>query len=61
MVGGIEACGVLDARRMHPMSFLQKRSHLCAVARGREMFEGVADMTPARFDILYLGSGDCLG
>ena len=39
---------------MHPMSFLQKRSHLCAVARGREMFEGVADMTPARFDILYL-------
>ena len=36
------------------MSFLQKRSHLCAVARGREMFEGVADMTPARFDILYL-------
>ena len=40
--------------RMHPMSFLQKRSHLCAVARGREMFEGVADMTPARFDILYL-------
>jgi len=39
---------------MHPMSFLQKRSHLCAVARGREMFDGVADMTPARFDILYL-------
>ncbi len=39
---------------MHPMSFLQKRSHLCAVARGREMFAGVADMTPARFDILYL-------
>ena len=44
----------LDAWRMHPMSFLQKRSHLCAVARGREMFEGVEDMTPARFDILYL-------
>ena len=43
-----------EAPRMHPMSFLQKRSHLCAVARGREMFEGVADMTPARFDILYL-------
>jgi len=39
---------------MHPMSFLQKRSHLCAVARGREMFDGVADMTPARFDLLYL-------
>ena len=39
---------------MHPMSFLQKRSHLCAVARGREMFAEVADMTPARFDILYL-------
>ncbi|MBX3214753.1 MAG: MarR family transcriptional regulator [Labilithrix sp.] len=39
---------------MHPLSFLQKRAHLCAVARGREMFELVADMTPARFDILYL-------
>ena len=39
---------------MHPMAFLQKRGHLCAVARGREMFAGVADMTPARFDLLYL-------
>jgi DNA-binding MarR family transcriptional regulator len=39
---------------MHPMSFHQKRAHLCAVARGREMFAGVADMTPARFDILNL-------
>jgi len=36
------------------MAFLQKRGHLCAVARGREMFARVADMTPARFDILYL-------
>jgi len=45
---------VLEGWRMHPMSFLQKRSHLCAVARGREMFACVADMTPARFDILYL-------
>src|SRR4051812_25267758 len=39
---------------MHPLSFLQKRTHLCAVARGREMFAHVADMTPARFDFLYL-------
>ena len=40
---------------MHPMAFLQKRGHLCAVARGREMFARVdAEMTPARFDILYL-------
>ena len=39
---------------MHPMAFLQKRGHLCAVARGREMFAGVRDMTPARFDLLYL-------
>ena len=40
---------------MHPMAFLQKRAHLCAVARGREMFARVdAEMTPARFDILHL-------
>ena len=39
---------------MHAIAFLQKRAHLCAVARGREMFEGVEAMTPARFDILYL-------
>ncbi|HVJ92929.1 MAG TPA: MarR family winged helix-turn-helix transcriptional regulator [Labilithrix sp.] len=36
------------------MSFTQKRAHLCAVARGREMFARVEAMTPARFDILYL-------
>jgi DNA-binding MarR family transcriptional regulator len=39
---------------MHPLSFLQKRAHLCAVARGREMFAHVEEMTPARFDLLYL-------
>jgi DNA-binding MarR family transcriptional regulator len=39
---------------MHPLSFLQKRAHLCAVARGREMFAHIEDMTPARFDLLYL-------
>ena len=38
---------------MHPLSFYQKRVHLCATARGREMFAHVEDMTPARFDILY--------
>ncbi len=38
---------------MHAISFLQKRAHLCAVARGKEMFEEVEAMTPARFDILY--------
>ena len=40
--------------RMHPMAFLQRRAHLCTVARGREMFARVEDITPARFDILYL-------
>ena len=40
--------------RMHPMAFVQKRGHLSAVARGRKMFARVPDMTPARFDILYL-------
>lgn len=39
---------------MHILSFLQKRTHLCAVARGREMFAHVAEITPARFDILHL-------
>jgi DNA-binding MarR family transcriptional regulator len=39
---------------VHPLSFLQKRAHLCAVARGREMFAHIEDMTPARFDLLYL-------
>lgn len=36
------------------MSFQAKRAHLCGVARGRKMFEGTRDMTPARFDLLYL-------
>jgi len=39
---------------MHPMAFVHKRAHLSAVARGREMLARVPDMTPARFDILYL-------
>ena len=39
---------------MHALSFLQKRTHLCAVAWGRAMFAGIKDMTPARFDLLYL-------
>jgi DNA-binding MarR family transcriptional regulator len=39
---------------MHPLSFIQKRTHLCAVARGMEMFANVPNMTPARFDFLYL-------
>jgi DNA-binding MarR family transcriptional regulator len=39
---------------MHPLSFLQKRGHLSAVATGRKMFARVSAMTPARFDILYL-------
>jgi DNA-binding MarR family transcriptional regulator len=40
--------------RMHPLAFLHKRTHLCAVARGREMFARIEDMTPARFDFLYI-------
>ena len=39
---------------MHPLSFLLKRGHLSAVATGRKMFERVPDMTPARFDLLYV-------
>ena len=50
---GRAARGVLRRRRMHPLAFLHKRIHLCAVARGREMFAHVEDMTPARFDVLY--------
>ena len=52
MVG--RGMGCAWAARMHPMAFLQKRGHLCAVARGREMFARVPDVTPARFDLLYL-------
>jgi DNA-binding MarR family transcriptional regulator len=51
---------------MHAVTFQLKRAHLCAVTMGRRLFEGtpekrnredfdgVADMTPARFDILYV-------
>lgn len=50
---------------MHPISYQLKRGHLCAVAIGRRIFrgtkkpddpdfDGVLDMTPARFDMLYL-------
>jgi DNA-binding MarR family transcriptional regulator len=38
---------------MHPLAFFHKRIHLCAVARGHEMFAHVEAMTPARFDVLY--------
>jgi DNA-binding MarR family transcriptional regulator len=33
------------------MYFLHKRAHLCTLARGREMFGHIEDMTPARFDL----------
>lgn len=50
---------------MHPISFQFKRAHLSAVAMGRKLFrgtkdpldpafDGVHDMTPARFDILHV-------
>jgi len=41
---------------MHPVSFQLKRGHLSAVRVGRGIFKEakVADMTPARFDILFL-------
>lgn len=53
---------------MHQLSFQCKRAHLAAVAFGRRIFEGtkapddpdfdgVKDMTPARFDILFLVHG----
>jgi len=51
---------------MHAVTFQLKRGHLSAVAMGRRLFkgtrgtegesgfDGVPDMTPARFDILYV-------
>jgi DNA-binding MarR family transcriptional regulator len=53
---------------MHAISYQLKRAHLSAVAIGRKIlrgnkhpldpdFDGIPDMTPARFDILYLVLG----
>lgn len=53
---------------MHAISYQMKRCHLSAVALGRKVFrgrkplddpnyDGVPDMTPARFDILHLVYG----
>jgi DNA-binding MarR family transcriptional regulator len=53
---------------MHAISYQLKRCHLSAVAIGRKIlrgsklpedpdYDGVPDMTPARFDILYLVLG----
>lgn len=53
---------------MHAISYQMKRGHLSAVAVGRSIlrgskppedpdYDGVPDMTPARFDILYLVLG----
>ena len=53
---------------MHAISYQLKRCHLSAVAIGRKIlrgtkppedpdYDGIPDMTPARFDILYLGLG----
>ena len=53
---------------MHAISFQMKRCHLSAVALGRKVFrgtkapddpsyDGVPEMTPARFDILHLVLG----
>ena len=53
---------------MHAISFQMKRCHLSAVALGRKVFrgrrppddpdyDGVPNMTPARFDILHLVFG----
>src|SRR5258708_250312 len=62
------ACG----RFMHAINYQLKRAHLCAVAIGRKIlrgtkppddpdYDGVPDMTPARFDILYLVLGRKVG
>jgi DNA-binding MarR family transcriptional regulator len=50
-VGGMWRAG---GAGMHPLSYLHKRVHLSAVATGRRMFARVSDMTPARFDVLYV-------
>ena len=39
---------------MHALSYRLKRAHLSAVAAGRHILKQVQDMTPARFDILYV-------
>ncbi len=39
---------------MHPLAFHHKRLHLGVTAVGRQMFAHIEEMTPARFDILYL-------
>jgi DNA-binding MarR family transcriptional regulator len=39
---------------MHPISWQLKRAHLSAVAAGTGLLSSVPDMTPARFDILFL-------
>jgi DNA-binding MarR family transcriptional regulator len=48
---------------VHAVTFQLKRAHLCAVAMGRSLFrgkveenrlDGVLDMTPARFDLLFV-------
>ena len=39
---------------MHPLSFQFKRAHWSSVAFGKWAVRHVAEMTPARFDILYM-------
>ena len=57
--------GACEMGGVHPISFQFKRAHLSAVAMGRRLFrgtkepsefdfDGVRDMTPARFDILHV-------
>src|SRR5262245_53586355 len=39
---------------MHSITFGFKRAHLKAVAFGKKAVERIKEMTPARFDLLYL-------
>lgn len=59
---------IASTRGMHAVSFQMKRCHLSAVRLGRRIlrgrrrsedsgYDGDPDMTPARFDILYLVFG----
>ena len=39
---------------MHAVTFAAKRAHWSSVAFGREVVKSIRDMTPARFDILFV-------
>src|SRR5262249_29360706 len=51
---GVRRHVACEGRAMHPVTFVHKRLHWQSVAFGKKVVEDVEDMTPARFDLLYL-------